>query len=112
MRMACKSPKKLKKLVNACADDALFDKKLKTSVFECVIEIVKNASKGRMADECFFPKTRKKMKKSKKLLNFLKNSKISLKKRKKKFLKLGKNERKLFNSYIIADFMKNCLHHE
>lgn len=110
--MACKSPKKLKKLINVCVDDNLFSKKLKTSVFECVVEIVKNASKRQMAAKCFSPKTRKKMKKSKELLTFLKNNEISLKKRKRKFLKLGKHERKLFNSYIIADFMKNCLHHE
>lgn len=109
--MACRSPQKLKNLVNVCVEDALFEKKLKTSVFECVVEIVKNASKRRF-EKCFSSKTRKKMKRSKKLLSFLKNSRISLKKRKKKFLKLKKNERKLFNSYIIADFLKNCLHHE
>ena len=110
--MACKSPKRLKKLINVCVDDKLFNKKLKTSVFECVVEIIKNASKRGMADRCFSLKTRKRMRKSKKLLSFLKNSKISLKKRKRKFLNLNKNERKLFNRYIISDFMKNCLHHE
>ena len=110
--MACESPEKLKKLINVCVDDKLFSKKLKTSVFECVVEIVKNASKRRMAVKCFSSKTRKKMKKNKELLTFLINSEISLKKRKRKFLKLNKRQRKLFNSYIIADFMKNCLHHE
>ena len=110
--MACRSSERLKALINICVDDKLFDKKLKTSVFECVVEIVKNASKRKLAANCFSEKTKKKMRKSKRLLSFLKNGKISLKKRKRKFLKLKKNERKLFNSYIIADFMKNCVHHE
>ena len=41
--MACRSKKRLKKLVTVCVEDKLFDKKLKNSVFECIVEIVKNA---------------------------------------------------------------------
>ena len=108
--MACKS-EKLKKLVTVCVEDRLFDKKLKNSVFECVVEIVKNASKKRFS-KCFSKKTKKMIKKNSKFLSYLKNPKKSLKKRKKRFLKSDKNQQDLFESYIIADFMKNCLQHE
>ena len=110
-RMACKSKKKLKHLVTVCVEDRLFDKKLKTSVFECVVEIVKNAGKSRFS-KCFSSKTKKKMRKNRKLLSYLKDKKISMKKRKKRFLKSDKNEQDLFESYVIADFMKNCLNHD
>lgn len=108
--MACKS-EKLKKLVTVCVEDRLFDRKLKNSVFECVVEIVKNASKTRFK-KCFSKKTKKMIKKNSKFLSYLKNKKKSLKKRKKRFLKSDKNEQDLFESYIIADFMKNCLQHD
>ena len=108
--MACKS-EKLKKLVTVCVEDRLFDKKLKNSVFECVVEIVKNASKKRFS-KCFSKKTKKMIKRNLKFLSYLKNRKKSLKKRKKRFLKSDKNQQDLFESYIIADFMKNCLQHE
>ena len=111
MRMACKSEKKLKKLVTVCVEDRLFDKKLKNSVFQCVVEILKNATKRRFS-KCFSKKTKKMMKKNSKYLSYLKNRKNSLKKRRKRFLKSDKNEQDLFESYIIADFMKNCLQHE
>lgn len=109
--MACRSEKRLKKLVAVCVEDRLFDKKLKNSVFECVVEIVKNASKSRFS-KCFSKKTKKMMKRNRRILSYLKNRKISMKKRKKRFLKCDKNEQDLFESYIIADFMKNCLNHE
>ena len=108
--MACKSEKKLKKLVAVCVEDRLFDKRLKNSVFECVVEIIKNASKRR-TKKCFSSKTKKMMKKNSKLMSYLKNRKNSMKKRKKRFLKCDKNEQDLFESFIIADFMKNCLNH-
>ena len=57
-------------------------------------------------------KQKKMIKKNSKFLSYLKNRKKSLKKRKKRFLKSDKNQQDLFESYIIADFMKNCLQHE
>ena len=109
--MACRSKKRLKKLVTVCVEDKLFDKKLKNSVFECIVEIVKNASKKRLS-KCFSSKTKKMMRRNKDILSYLKNKQISMKRRKKRFLKCDKNEQDLFESYIIADFMKNCLNHE
>ena len=108
--MACKS-EKLKKLVTVCVEDRLFDKKLKNSVFECVVEILKNATKSRFS-HCFSKKTKKMMKKNSKYLSYLKDRKKSLKKRKKRFLKSDKNQQDLIESFIIKDFMKNCLQHE
>ena len=57
-------------------------------------------------------KQKKMIKRNLKFLSYLKNRKKSLKKRKKRFLKSDKNQQDLFESYIIADFMKNCLQHE
>ena len=106
--MACKKKKNLKALLEACVTDTLFDTGLKKSVFLCVIEIIKN-SKRKKLKSCFRSETRAKICKNKKLLNFLKNEKNSLKKRKKRFIKCSEKEKKLFNNYLIADFIGNCL---
>lgn len=109
--MACKKKKRLKQFLELCFEDKLFESPLKSSVFECVLEIIGNAKRARFS-ECFSARTKKKMLKYKTLLKTLTSKKISLKKRKKRFLKCDASEKKLFNSYIIADFVKNCLHHE
>ena len=110
-KMACKKPKRLKKFLELCFGDKLFESPLKTSVFECVVEIVGNAKRAKFR-RCFSSKTRHKMKKHRKLLNYLRNKKISMRKRKKRFLSCDLSEKKLFNSHILQDFVSNCLHHE
>ena len=104
--MACRKKKNLKALLEACVTDTLFDSGLKKSVFLCIVEIIKNFKKLK---KCFSSSTRRKITKFKKLLNYLKSGKISLKKRKKRFIECDKKERKLFNNYLIADFISNCI---
>ena len=106
--MACKKKKNLKALLEACVTDTLFDDNIKKSVFLCIIEIINNSKKVKLKS-CFSSRTRKKIVKHKKLLNYLKNGKISLKKRKKRFIRCSEKEKKLFNNYLIADFISNCL---
>ena len=106
--MACRKKKNLKALLEACVTDTLFDVGLKRGVFLCVVEIISNSKKKKLKS-CFSSSTRQKISKFKKLLNFLKNEKISLKKRKKRFIKCNEKERKLFNNYLIADFISNCI---
>ena len=109
--MACCKKKKLQQLVEACVADKLFEPNLKTSVFKCVVEIIKNAKTEKFAD-CFSQKTHGKIKKQRKLLKKLINSKISIKKRKQKFISSPKTVRKLFYNYILHDFVQNCLEHD
>ena len=106
--MACKKKKNLKALLEACVTDTLFDKHLKRNVFLCVVEIISNSKKKKLKS-CFSSSTRRKILKFKKLLNFLKDDKISLKKRKRRFIKCDEREKKLFNNYLIADFISNCI---
>ena len=106
--MACRKKKNLKALLEACVTDTLFDSGLKKSVFMCIIEIISNSKKKKLKG-CFSSSTRQKITKFKKLLNYLKNEKISLKKRKKRFIRCDEKERKLFNNYLIADFISNCI---
>lgn len=106
--MACRKKKNLKALLEACVTDTLFDAGLRKGAFLCVIEIISNSKKKKLKS-CFSKSTRRKILKFKKLLNFLKNEKISLKKRKKRFINCDSKERKLFNNYLIADFISNCI---
>ena len=106
--MACRKKKNLKALLEACVTDTLFDSGLKKSVFMCIVEIISNSKKKKLK-ACFSSSTRRKITKFKKLLNYLKNEKISLKKRKKRFIRCDEKERKLFNNYLIADFISNCI---
>lgn len=109
--MACCKQKRLKQLVEVCVADKLFEPELKTSVFKCIIEIVKNSKKRKFSD-CFSKKTHKRIIKHKKFLTKLINGKISIKTRKKKFTQASSAIQKLFYSYILRDFMHNCIEHE
>jgi len=106
--MACRKKKHLRSFLDACVTDSLFTKDLKTNVFVCIIEIVKNCMKSKLK-HCFSSKTLKYIAKNIKLLKFLKSKKISLKKRKKRFLRCSKKEQKLFYNHILYDFINNCL---
>ena len=109
--MACCKKKRLKQLVEVAVADRLFESELKTSVFKCIVEIVRN-SKKRKFEDCFSKKTHKKIEKNQKFLSKLINGKISIKKRKKKFIKASKSIQKLFYSHVLRDFMQNCVEHE
>ena len=106
--MACKKKKHLRALLDACVTDTLFTKDLKTKVFVCIIEIVKNCMKKKLK-HCFSSKSLGHIKKNRNLLKYLKNKRISLKKRKKRFLQCTKKEKKLFYNHILYDFINNCL---
>ena len=106
--MACCKKKRLKELLEACVEDKLFDKDLRTSIFKCVVEIIRNSKKKKF-DHCFSEKTQKKILKHKKFLKKLVDSTVGLKKRKKKFISSSKAEKKLFYNYILHDFIHNCI---
>lgn len=106
--MACCDQKKLKLLLEACVGDKLFEKNLSTTVFKCLLEIVRNSKKPRFYD-CFSEKTHKKISKHQKYLKKLVDRKISIKKRKNRFIKCNKKQRKLFYNYIMHDFVNNCV---
>ena len=106
--MGCRKKKHLRAFLDACVRDTLFTNGLKTKVFVCIIEIVKNCLKKTLKD-CFSSKSRRQILKNKKLLKFFTNKKISIKKRKKRFIQCSKKEQKLFNNHILYDFINNCL---
>lgn len=106
--MACKKKKHLTAFLDACVTDSVFTKDLKTNVFVCIIEIVKNCMKKNLK-HCFTSKSLRYIRKNRDLLKFLKNKRISLKKRKKRFLHCTAKEQKLFYNHILYDFINNCL---
>ena len=105
---SCKKKKHLRAFLDACVTDSLFTEDLKTNVFVCIIEIVKNCMKSKLK-HCFSSKSLKYIAKNRPLLKFLKSKRISLKKRRKRFLRCTKREQKLFYNHILYDFINNCL---
>ena len=106
--MACKKTKKLKKLVDACLAERLFEEDLTTSVFLTFLEVLRNFKRKKFK-QCFTPETRKKAKKHKKLINKLLNPDIREKKRKKMFLSASSKFRDFCYGYLIKNFFDCCV---
>ena len=104
--MACKNSSRLKKLINLCLEDGLFKSDLSSSNFKCFIEILKNVHRH---PHCFSKKTLEKIKKFKKIVKKITSSRLSLKKRKKIFLKSPKKWQSLCYNGIIKSFLKKCV---
>ena len=105
--MACRQPKRLKLLIEACVSDSLFSDELPTNVFKCFLEILKNCEKKTFYT-CFSKDTRRRLKKFKKLVKYLLSGR-NVEKRKKAFLTSGKKFQKIVNNYLLPDFFENCL---
>lgn len=105
--MSCKSGKKLKRLVDIVLNKNLFSKKLPSSIFKSFLEVLKNAF-NRKLNDCFDSKTRKKLKKHKKLIVFLLNGKKDLKKRKRRFLNASSSFQSAIET-LLCNFLGKCL---
>lgn len=107
--MSCRKSSRLKKFVEVCTNDDLFDDNLKSSVFRTFLEVLSNVYNGKLK-KCFSSVTRKKARKYKKSVRTLLNHRKSLSKRKKWFIKSTTPKfRKFVNHHLLCDFMKNCL---
>lgn len=106
--MACKEGPKLRKFVEVCVNDKLFDKELRTSVFKTFLEVLKNASNGNLS-HCFGKGTKKRCKEHRSIIKTLLNGNKRIEKRKRNFLKAPKSFKNFVHNYLICDFMKNCV---
>ena len=106
--MACKDEKKLRRLVDVCVRDELFKKTLSTSVFRSFVEILNNFRRGKFS-ECLSSKTRKKAVGHRRIIKTLVDKRLSLRKRKRIFLKTKGKFRNFCHSYLLKDFFSRCL---
>ena len=81
----------LKKVRKSLEKDEIFSKKLKIPAFLCILEILFNVcDSGKQSRKWLSKATIKELKVWKKLLRFLFDNKRTIKKRKKKFLRISK----------------------
>ena len=106
--MSCRKNSKLKKFVQTCTNDELFEKSLKSSVFRTFLEVLGNVSNGKLK-KCFSSRTRHKARKYKKLIKKLLDEKKRLKTRKKLFLETSSSFQRYVYNHLLCDFLKNCV---
>ena len=108
--MACKKAKRVRQLLKVFLDEKLYEKNLKSTVFSTFLEVLTNAFNKKLND-CFSEKTRRKLKKNKKLVVKLLNKKKSLRKR-KKILTEAPSKLKSAINLLLVDFMERCVVNE
>lgn len=101
--------KHLKKLEKVFEEDKIFEKKLKTTAFLCLLEILFNICRKDKKQRKWFPKEMiKRLKKEKTVLRFLFDKKKSEAKRKKALFKSEPEFQNLVKQ-ILTHFFENCL---
>ena len=108
--MACKKAKRVRQLLKVFLDEKLYEKNLKSTVFSTFLEVLTNAFNKKLND-CFSEKTRRKLKKNKKLVLKLLNKRKSLKKRKRFLAEAPPKLKSAINS-LLVDFMERCVVNE
>lgn len=86
----------------------IFTTKLQISTFVVICEILWNIFKNSKCRQCFSKGLIKQLKKHKKTVKVFFNKKLSLKKRKKRFLKSSLEFKELV-TILLDEFFKNCV---
>ena len=99
----------LKDLKKAYSKKKIFSKKLKLETFYLIIEILMNVcSKNSELRKCFSKNVLKRLKKNKRIIRFLVNEANDIEKRRKKFIKLSSQRKKVFR-LSLKEFLSKCI---
>ena len=104
--MALKNQESVKEIIDIFVKGKLFEKGLKKKHFKIFVEILNNASRKKLKS-CFSDKSRKGLKKYKKIVQKLNSKRIPTTKRMKNLRKTSESFRRMVRS-VINDFMTNC----